>query len=194
MRVLASFVVIVALAIGFATGARAAVVNADADVFVTPLGGGQTAISVSNDLFGTVSSDPAGASFVTIDGTFETTNLFAPSLVSGEIVVDGSGPDAFLTGTMTRAAFSTTDSLVFSFEPTGGTAAFAFSPGFEARIDQLALGADGFGGFAGAGTLEISQVPVPAALPLLGTGLGALLLWSRRSSRRAGSGSEAHAS
>ena len=175
--------------------ARAAFITADVSVLVTPGFDGNEFIDAF-EISGTVTSDPAGAETISITGTFDTSNPAEPSLVSGSIIVNEAGGAPYLTGDMTKGVFDfenplDADEMFFSFTPTGigGTpepsAVYAFSPVFEARIDGLSLTdiSGGLGFLDGTGSLNISQVPVPATLPLFISGLGALMFWTRRKQR-----------
>ena len=188
MRFVFGFAIALSVSMAAALPARAAFIAANVDVSVTPAGGTTDIFAI--DVSRSVSSDPDGAEFFQIFGTFDTSPPASPSLVEGSITVNDSFFDDYLTGTMTAGAFDfedplSADSMSFSFTPTSGTAKDAFSPAFVADIDNLDLSADGLGGFTGTGSVDVSQVPVPAALPLFASGLGAFALWVRRSSRRA---------
>jgi hypothetical protein len=188
MRFVFGFAIALSVSMAAALPARAAFIAADVNVSVTPDGG--TTDIFAFDVSGTVSSNPDGAEFFQIFGTFDTSEPASPSLDSGSITVNDSSFKDYLTGTMTSGTFDfedplSADSMSFSFTPTSGTAAYAFSPAFVADIDNLQLSTDLFGGFAGTGSVDVSQVPVPAALPLFASGLGAFAFWVRRSSRRA---------
>jgi hypothetical protein len=188
MRFVFGFAIALSVSMAAVLPARAAFIAADVNVSVTPDGG--TTDILAFEVFGSVSSEPDGAEFLQIVGTFDTSVPASPSLDSGGIVVTDLLGSNYLTGTMTAGAFDfedplSADSMSFSFTPTSGTAAYAFSPAFVADIDGLQLVADGSGGFGGTGSVAVSQVPVPATLPLLASGLGAVALWVRRSSRRA---------
>ena len=187
MRFVFGFAIALSVSMAAALPARAAFIAADANVSVTPTGG--TTDILAFEVLGSVSSDPDGAESFTILGTFDTSPPASPSLVEGSITVNDSFFDDYLTGTMTAGAFDfedplSADSMSFSFTPTSGTAAYAFSPAFVADVDNLQL-ANVSGDFVGTGSVDVSQVPVPAALPLFASGLGAVALWVRRSSRRA---------
>jgi len=136
---------------------------------------------------GLLKFDPAGAAFLSITATPDTADT-RPMVASGSIAVPDSGGAEYLSGTLTEISFllsaTADDTLTLGIVPMWGTALASFDPlvvaniagEFGASLDDAL--ADGIG-FA-SGRIELSQVPVPAALPLLATALGALAVWRRR--------------
>ena len=183
---LRSFVVAVMVLAGGAapSAAHAAAVMGDVVVDLFPAGA-----SADLTLFesGALTADPAGAASLTLTGTLDTSGT-TPAVTSGALALtDGGGAD-YLSGTLTGIAFlfseTGDDTVTLEIVPTSGSALADFQPLVIAMVvgefgttlaDALDLGI----AFAD-GHLALSQVPVPAALPLLATGLGALALWRRR--------------
>lgn len=192
MRVRSIALVAGLMAAAAASPASAAAIASDATVTVDLFSPSAALVSVAST--GVVTSDPAGAASITIATTFDATDPGNPVVLDqagSELLVGGSGGLPFLTGEITGLTFDATDPsattrIDFAFTPTAGTEVAAFTPAIFAGLSDLQLTelAPGSDFFTGTGELNISQVPIPGALPLLLSALGALALGRRWSGAR----------
>jgi len=187
MRVRSIALVAGLIAAAAASPANAAFIVSDANVTVDIVLANSASVAVSSG--GVVSSDPAGATSITINTSFNATDLGNPVVVDqagSELLVGGSDGLPFLTGEITGLTFDATDPsattrIDFAFTPTAGTEVAAFTPAIFAGLSDLQLTelAPDSDFFTGTGELNVSQVPIPGAMPLLLSGLGALALGRR---------------
>jgi hypothetical protein len=185
MRVRSIALVAGLMAAAAASPANAAFIVSDANVTVDIFLANSASVAVSSD--GVVTSDPPGATSITINTLFDATDPEQPAAIDGlgpELVVAGGGGSLFLDGDITGLAFDASDPsaatrIDFTFTPVAGTEVAAFAPEILAGVSDLQL-TEPFPGFlTGTGELNVSQVPLPGALPLLLSGLGALALGRR---------------
>ena len=191
MRVRSIALVAGLIAAAAASPANAAFIVSDANVTVDIVLANSASVAVSSG--GVVSSDPAGATSITINTSFNATdpgNPAAIDLPGSELVVAGVGGSLFLDGDITGLAFDASDPsaatrIDFTFAPVAGAEFAAFAPEILAGVSDLRLTEPVPGFLTGTGELNVSQVPLPGALPLLLSGLGALALSRRWSGARA---------
>ena len=117
-------------------------------------------------------------------GTLETSPAIGPALLTG---IQGKWGGATITGPITPGGYFGNDNLILALTPTtaltfngiaftaGGSSVNLFYSGGEYNfIDSSAA--------IGTGTFTVSETPIPAALPLLASGLAVLVLfgWHRK--------------